>query len=108
MREIKAELDNIWKKEETAMWQRSRDGKILKGDTDTTYFHVVANQHKRKKNHPSVLEGPDGPIHSMNEMLGVASTFYKMLFGYDINLIYTLMIIVGQQKRKSRMKRMRS
>ena len=80
MKEIKEDLTDIWKKEETAMWQRSRDSKIMEGDKNTTYFHVVANQ-RRRKNHLSVLREPCGPVYSTKDILEVATDFYKNLFG---------------------------
>ena len=82
MGDIKKELDEIWKKEESALWQRSRDRKIKEGVRNTAYFHVVANQ-RRRKNHLSILEGPDGPVYSTKDMMEVATNFYKNLFGFE-------------------------
>lgn len=42
MEEIKSELANIWGKEETALWQRSRDRKIVDGDKNNAYFQALA------------------------------------------------------------------
>ena len=82
MKQIRGELEEIWRKEETAMWQRSRDRKIKEGDRNTSYVHAVANQ-RRRKNQLSILEGPDGPVYSTKDMLDVATDFYKNLFGYE-------------------------
>ena len=82
MKQIKEELEEIWRKEETANGQRSRDRKIKEGDRNTTYFHAIANQ-RRRKNQLSILEGPDGPVYSTKDMLEVATNFYKNLFGYE-------------------------
>ena len=40
---FKKELEDIWKKEETALWQRSRDHRITDGDKNNAYFHAMAN-----------------------------------------------------------------
>ena len=45
-------------------------------------FHVVANQ-RRRKNHLSVLEGPDGRVYSTKDILDVATNFYKNLCGFE-------------------------
>jgi hypothetical protein len=82
MEEIKAELDEIWSQEETKAWQRSRDRQVVEGDRNTSYFHTVANQRRRKKN-LSVLIGPNGPVETTEEMLDVAAIFYKNLFAKE-------------------------
>jgi uncharacterized DUF497 family protein len=58
---ILRELNNFWIIEETKAKQRARDRDIVEGDRNTTYFHVVANQRRRKKQ-ISVLDGPSGPV----------------------------------------------
>ena len=76
MKQIKEELHEIWKKEETSMWQRSRDRRIREGDRNTAYFHAVANQRRRKTLVHS-LHGPHGPTYDNKEMLDIAATYYK-------------------------------
>ena len=70
------------KKEETALWQKSRDRNILEGDRNNAYFQALAN-HKHRKNHLSELMGPSGPVTSTDDMLEVATNFYKDLFAYE-------------------------
>ena len=48
-------------------------------DRNTAYFHAVANQRRRKTLIHS-LDGPNGPVTEVDEMLKVASDFYKDLF----------------------------
>ena len=49
---------------------------------NTSYFHDVANQRKRKTT-IHTLDGPDGPISDTKDMLHIASNFYKDLFKYE-------------------------
>ena len=97
MKQIKDEMHEIWKKEEIAMCQSSRDRKIKEGDRNTAYFHAVANQ-RRRKNQLSVLEGPDGPVYSTKDMLGVATNSTKTFWGLNLNLTFTQMIIFGLKR----------
>jgi hypothetical protein len=89
MKNISAELTDIWKKEEIKARQRSRDRNILEGDRNTAYFHAVANQRRRKKQ-IAQLEGPDGVVEDNKGMLKIAVDYYKALFSaedrLDINL----------------------
>jgi hypothetical protein len=89
MKEIKVELDSLWVQEETKAWQRSRDRKIVEGDRNTAYFHALANQRKRKKT-LAILDGPDGTVESTEEMLQIASTFYKNLFAKETRSDFSL------------------
>jgi hypothetical protein len=82
MASIKLEMDNILIQEETKAWQRSRDRNILEGDRNTSYFHMVASQRRRKKS-LSVLDGPSGPVDRIDDMLKVAVDFYKNLFSKE-------------------------
>jgi hypothetical protein len=82
MKEIKVEIEDIWLQEETKAWQRSRDRFFLEGDRNTAYFHAVANQRRRKKT-LAVLDGPLGPMYSNEEMLKIASSYYKDLFSKE-------------------------
>lgn len=54
MREIRSDLDEIWKIEEIVVWQRSRDKIILEGDGNNAYIHSLAN-HRHRRNHMSTL-----------------------------------------------------
>jgi hypothetical protein len=72
---ILRELNNYWVIEEIKAKQRARDRNVVEGDRNTAYFHVVANQRRRKKQ-ISVLDGPSGPVTEVKEMLAVATDYY--------------------------------
>jgi hypothetical protein len=59
---LESELAKFWRMQEIKIRQRYRDREILEGNTDTTYFHVVANQRSKKKRIDH-LEGPSGHVH---------------------------------------------
>lgn len=46
-KQICAEIQNLWLKDEVKAKQRSRDRDIMEGDRNTAYFHAVANQRRR-------------------------------------------------------------
>jgi hypothetical protein len=79
LKDIYAEMHNLWLKEEVKAKQRSTDRDIKEGDRNVTYFHFVANQRRRKMLVHS-LDGPDGPITDEADMLDLATSFYKNLF----------------------------
>ena len=82
MRNISRELDHIWSVEEIKAKQRSRDRNISEGDRNTAYFQALANQRHRKKKIGS-LQGPEIETSDNREMLDIATSFYKHLFGYE-------------------------
>lgn len=78
MKEIYPELQNHWLKEEVKAKQKSRARDISEGDRNTTYFHAMANQRRRKMFIHS-LDGLEGPVTETVDLLKVAGDFYKNL-----------------------------
>jgi hypothetical protein len=88
LKEISIELNRIWEMEEIKARQRVRERDIREGDRNTQYFHIVANQ--RRKMTVCNMDGPKGTVETTEEILKVASDYYKDLFKYetrpDINI----------------------
>jgi hypothetical protein len=83
MKQLARELERLWALEEIKARQRSRDRIILEGGRNTTYFHAIASQRKRKKR-IECLQGPGGRVYYTQEILKVAIEFYKNLFKWEI------------------------
>jgi hypothetical protein len=68
LKNIYAEMHNLWLKEEIKAKQRSRDKDIKEADRNTAYFHSVANQRRRK-----IL------VHSHDGLMGPSQMMLKCL-----------------------------
>jgi mannosylglycoprotein endo-beta-mannosidase len=67
-------------KEELKWYQRSKSKFILEGDSNTKYFHSVANgQHRRKRIHSLVQD--EGTIEGLDNLKSYITNYYKNLFG---------------------------
>jgi hypothetical protein len=94
-RELCIKLENIWRIEEIKAKQRSRDKDIKEGDRNTAYFCAKANQRRRKKTIPCLLDDEveisDNAtmcnhaveISDNATMCNHAVEFYKNLFGEE-------------------------
>ena len=49
---------------------------------NNAYFQALANN-RHRKNHLYELNRDSGPVHTIKEMLEVATSFYKKLFGFE-------------------------
>jgi hypothetical protein len=81
-KDLKAQVDKIWKMEEIKARQRAREKDIKKGDKNTTYFYSKASQRRRKKIIDS-LEENGISFDNNSDMLAHGTNFYKRLFGKE-------------------------
>lgn len=79
---LNLEIKNLWLKEEVKAKQRSREKNIVEGDRNTSYFQAAANQ-RRRKTMIHQLEGPNGMVYEEDQIMDIASGFYKNLFKKD-------------------------
>jgi hypothetical protein len=77
---LQQEMLDILDKEECFWRQRARDNWLLKGDSNTTFFHRMANGCKRKSKIFSLKNG-DSVIQGDDDLLNHATQLYKNLFG---------------------------
>jgi hypothetical protein len=52
---------------------------LLKGDSNTEYFHRIANEEKRKQSIFSMKDGAD-TISGSDNLIKYATNYYKKLF----------------------------
>ena len=67
-------------REDIKWYQRSKAQFILEGDSNTRYFHMVANGRHRKKYIHS-LHQDEGTIEGQTELKQYITDYYKTLFG---------------------------
>jgi hypothetical protein len=78
---IEQELLDILEKEEIFWRQRSRENRLLEGESNT-YFFIEWPMDVREKNMISSLKHGDSVIQGDEELLTHATDFYMNLFGH--------------------------
>jgi hypothetical protein len=73
-------LTQLLREEEVKWFQRAKTTRILKGDSNTKYFHMVANG-KRRKTRIFRLEQEDGIVEGEEQLRSYITNYYKNLFG---------------------------
>jgi hypothetical protein len=75
-----AKIASLLREEELKWYQRSKSRFILEGDSNTRYFHSVANgRHRKKRIHSLVQE--EGTIEGSDNLKNYITSYYKNLFG---------------------------
>jgi hypothetical protein len=77
---VRVRHTQLLREEELKWFQRAKTTKILKGDSNTKYFHMVANG-KRRKTRIFRLEQEDGIVEGDEQLKCYIMNYYKKLFG---------------------------
>ena len=75
-----AEIAKLLREEELKWYQRSKTQFILEGDSNTRYFHCVANGRHRKKLIRTLVQD-EGTIEDHEQLKSFITSYYKGLFG---------------------------
>jgi mannosylglycoprotein endo-beta-mannosidase len=75
-----AQIASLLRKEELKWYQRSKAQFILEGDSNTRYFHGVANGRHRKKRIHSLVQD-NGRIEGHEQLKAYVTNYYRNLFG---------------------------
>jgi mannosylglycoprotein endo-beta-mannosidase len=75
-----AQIASLLREEELKWYQRSKSQFILEGDSNTKYFHSVANGRHRKKRIHSLVQD-EGTIEGHEQLKSYITNYYKNLFG---------------------------
>ena len=82
---ILSEKNRLLEEEESYWHKRSNNKWLLEGDLNTEFFHRVANGEKRKNTIFSIQK--DGrELEKTEEILELATNYYKDLFGHSTNV----------------------
>jgi mannosylglycoprotein endo-beta-mannosidase len=84
-----ARLAGLLREEELKWYQRSKVQFLLEGDSNTRYFHSVANGRHRKKLIHS-LEQEEGLIEGHDQIKSYITNYYKGLFGDPVESTLSL------------------
>ena len=75
-----AQIARLLREEELKWYQRSKSQFILEGDSNTRYFHSIANgRHGKKLIHSLVQD--EGTIEGHEQLKSYITNYYKGLFG---------------------------
>jgi hypothetical protein len=80
---LKECLAQLLREEELKWYQRAKTSKLLYGDCNTKYFHLVANG-KQRKTRIFQLEQEEGIIVSEEKLKSYITNYYKNLFGASV------------------------
>jgi hypothetical protein len=78
--ESNAKIVSLLREEELKWYQRSKSKFILEGDSNTRYFHSVANGRHRKKRIHTLVQY-EGTIEGLDNLKNYITSYYKNLFG---------------------------
>jgi hypothetical protein len=76
---IHERIMQLLREEEIKWFQRAKTTKILKGDSNTKYFQMVANG-KRRKTRIFRLEQDEGTVEGEEQLMSYITKYYKNLF----------------------------
>nr|ABA93862.1 retrotransposon protein, putative, unclassified [Oryza sativa Japonica Group] len=77
---VKQALAKLLREEEFKWYQRAKTKKIMEGDNNTKYYHMIANG-KHRKTKIFQLDLEEGVIKGDEELRKYITKFYKNLFG---------------------------
>jgi hypothetical protein len=84
-----AQIVSLLREEELKWYQRSKSQFILKGDSNTRYFHSMANGRHRKKHIHSLVQD-EGTIEGHEQLKSYITNYYKNLFGEPVEGNFTM------------------
>ncbi|CAN0857148.1 Putative ribonuclease H protein At1g65750 [Linum grandiflorum] len=80
---IKLELDKFWKRQEISWRQKSREIHLKLGDRNTSYFHKIANQNRRRNLVDRILVNGSIFVGQINLAPAIVS-FFEGLYSEEI------------------------
>ncbi|XP_070045848.1 uncharacterized protein [Nicotiana tomentosiformis] len=82
----RAEFTRFLKLQDSILRQKARVKWLIEGDDNTSFFHVIIKDRRKKLNIQRIRDDNDNLMEGTKDVAGVAVRFFQQLFGAEITI----------------------